>query len=168
MPILARPAAVFLLLVLTGCATTPSAPTAPRTPAARLPASPGAPATGQEETPAGLRAADGRELPACEDADCEIEVRSGDELTIDQRFGVRRLAIGAFGPDGARITLKGSAGKLSVQGMKGSISSNCVNGRCRDEGKLVLAPGESGRINDIRLDLTHLSGDRAVLRLTPR
>ncbi|TDD13123.1 hypothetical protein [Nonomuraea diastatica] len=162
MPILTRPTATaFLLIVLTGCATTPT------TPAARLPASPGTPAASQEETPAGPQAADGRELSSCEDADCEIEIQAGDELTIDKRFGVRQLTIGALQPDGARITLRGSAGELSVQGMKGSISSNCVNGRCRDEGELVLAPGETGRINDMRLDLAHLSGDRAVLRLIP-
>ncbi|MGP3933064.1 hypothetical protein [Nonomuraea sp. KM88] len=162
MPILARPAATaFLLIVVSGCAATPT------TPAARLPASPSAPAASPEETPAGLQAADGRELSSCEDADCEVEIRAGDELTIDGRFGVRQLTIGALQPDGARITLRGSTGKLSVQGMQASISSNCVNGRCRDEGDLVLSPGETGRVNDLRLDLAHLSGDRAVLRLTP-
>ncbi|NBE92670.1 hypothetical protein FE391_03780 [Nonomuraea sp. KC401] len=157
MPILARPAAACLLLVLTGCATTPTAPAAGGAPGASTP----------DETPTGSLAADGRDLSSCEDADCEIEIRAGDSFTVGRRLGIRRLAIGTLGPDGARITLKGSAGKLSVQGMAGSISSNCVNDRCRDEGELVLAPGETGHINDMRLDLTHLTGDRAVLRLTP-
>ncbi|WP_138711283.1 hypothetical protein [Nonomuraea basaltis] len=123
----------------------------------------------QTPTPtAGPQAADGSNLASCKDADCEVEIQAGDRLMIDERFGVQRLTVSNLRPDEVGITLLGSSGGLRVEGMNVSTSGNCVNGRCRDEGKLSLAPGKPGRINDMRLELTHLSGDRAILRLTPK
>jgi hypothetical protein len=174
MPILARFTTAALLLALTACAGSHTAPPAPPAAPREAPPTRTAPATPAASTPPpaaapqAADAADGRHLASCEDADCEVEIQSGDRLRIAERFGVRRLTIGSLRPDGVTITLSGSSGALSVEGTNVSTSGTCVNGRCRDEGELSLAPGSPGRINDIRLELPRLSGDRAVLRLTPQ
>ncbi|WP_188189789.1 hypothetical protein [Nonomuraea sp. SYSU D8015] len=183
MPVLARLVAAALLVTMTACAdsrTAPSAslpaatPLAPATP--HPPAPPLAsvthtplptPTASAQTTAAGPQAAEGRDLTSCEDADCEVEIQAGDRLLIDERFGVRRLTVNSLHPDMVEIALLGFSGGLQVEGMNVSTSGSCVNGRCRDEGTLSLAPGEPGRINGMRLELTQLSEDRAVLRLAP-
>lgn len=166
MPVLARCIAAALLVALAACANSPTAPSTPlpaatRTAPPTLTTSPPAPA-------AAPQAADGSNLASCEDAECEVEVQAGDQLVIDKRFGVRRLTISFLHSDEAGITLSGSSGGLRVEGMNVSVSGSCVNGHCRDEGKLSLTPAKPARINDMRLELTHLADDRAVLRLTPK
>ncbi|MGN9843231.1 hypothetical protein ACTMTI_34420 [Nonomuraea sp. H19] len=177
MPILARFTAAALLITLTACADSRAAPpaplaaathtTTPTTPTTSAPTP--TPTTSSAQTPtAGPQAADGRSLAACEDADCEVEIRAGDEITIGKRFGVQELTIGFIHSDEVGIAFLGSSGGLRVEGRNVSVSGSCVNGECRDEGKLSLTPSEPGRINTMRLELTHLSGDRAILRLAPK
>ncbi|WP_431931381.1 hypothetical protein [Nonomuraea jabiensis] len=173
MPTLARFTAAALLAVLAAaCADSRTAPSTPLSVATDpLPStdtpSP-MPTASVRPSSTGHRPADGSSLASCKDADCEVEVRAGDRLRIDKRFGVQRLTISALDPDEVTIALLGFTGGLRAEGANVSISSSCVNGRCRDEGKLSLAPGRSARINNLRLELPYVSGDHAILRLTPR
>ncbi|WP_327583807.1 hypothetical protein OHA25_49610 [Nonomuraea sp. NBC_00507] len=177
MPILARLTTAALLITLTACANQPAAPPAPpsaatataapaATPTAATPTAPPPPTTSPTPAASPQSAADGSDLAACKDADCEVEIRAGDRLTIDERFGVQRLTISSLNADEAVLTLLGSTGGLRAEGMSVSVSGTCVNGRCRDEGKLTLTPHSPGRINSIRLELPYLTDDHAILRLT--
>ncbi|MDP4502369.1 hypothetical protein [Nonomuraea turcica] len=176
MPTLARLTTAALLITLTACANQPAAPPAPPSAATAAPAAtptaatPTAPPTPTPSTPTPAAspqtAADGNDLAACKDADCEVEIRAGDRLTIDERFGLQRLTISSLNADEAVLTLLGSTGGLRAEGMSVSVSGTCVNGRCRDEGKLTLTPHSPGRINSIRLELPYLTDDHAILRLT--
>ncbi|MGP3962137.1 hypothetical protein ACTWPT_39720 [Nonomuraea sp. 3N208] len=185
MPTLARFTAAALLLTLAACADPSATPTA--TPPAPLSATPGtagappptastlttsspttsSPTTSTPTPAAEPQAADGNDLAACKDADCEVDIQAGDRLTIGERFGVQRLTISSLNADEVVIGLLGSSGGLRAEGMSVSVSGTCVNGRCRDEGNLTLTPSRPGRINNMRLELTHLADDRAILRLTP-
>ncbi|MBB5775100.1 hypothetical protein [Nonomuraea jabiensis] len=174
MPTLVRFTAAALLAVLAAaCADSRTAPSTPQSvatdplPSAADPLSP-MPTVSVRPSSTGHRPADGSSLASCRDADCEVEVRAGDRLRIDKRFGVQRLTISALDPDEVTIALLGFTGGLRAEGANVSISSSCVNGRCRDEGKLSLAPGRSARINNLRLELPYASADHAVLRLTSR
>ncbi|MGP3911346.1 hypothetical protein [Nonomuraea sp. 10N515B] len=175
MPILARLTTAALLITLTACANQPAAPPAPPSAATAAPAAtptaatPTAPPTPTVSTPTPAAspqaAADGNDLAACRDADCEVDIRAGDRLTIDERFGLQRLTISSLNADEAVLALLGSTGGLRAEGMSVSVSGTCVNGRCRDEGKLTLTPTSPGRINSIRLELPYLTDDHAILRL---
>ncbi|MGI5282170.1 hypothetical protein ACQEVF_02455 [Nonomuraea polychroma] len=176
MPTLARFTAAALLLTLAACAdssaTPPTTTPATATPPATGSATPGTasppPPTASTSTPsAGPQAADGNDLAACKDGDCEVDIKTDDRIAIDKRFGVERLTISSLDADEVRVTLLGSSGGLRVEGMNVSVSGNCVNGRCRDEGNLSLAPGQPGQINDLRVEVTYLTDDRAILRLSP-
>ncbi|MEV4358676.1 hypothetical protein ACWDRB_11675 [Nonomuraea sp. NPDC003707] len=174
MPTVVRFTAAALLVVLAAaCAdsrTTPSTPLSVATdtlPPTTDTVSP-MPTASVRPSSTGHHPADGSSLASCKDADCEVEVRAGDRLRIDKRFGVQRITISSLDPDEATIALLGFTGGLQAEGANVSISSSCVNGRCRDEGKLSLAPGRSARINNLRLEVPYLSRDHAILRLTPR
>ncbi|MGW6496884.1 hypothetical protein [Nonomuraea angiospora] len=174
MPTVVRFTAAALLVVLAAaCADSRTAPSTPLSVATgTLPPTTDAlspvPTASVRPSATGGHPAAGSSLASCKDADCEVEVRVGDRLRIDKRFGVQRLTISSLDPDEVTIALLGFTGGLRAEGANVSISSSCVNGRCRDEGKLSLAPGRSARINDLRLEVPYLSGDHAVLRLTPR
>ncbi|MFG6200118.1 hypothetical protein [Nonomuraea sp. JJY05] len=174
MPTLVRFTATALLVVVAAaCADSRTAPSTPLSAATdTLPPTtdtpPPTPTASMRPSATGPHPADGSSLASCKDADCEVEVRAGDRLRIDKRFGVQRLTISSLDPDEVTIALLGFTGGLQVEGANVSITGSCVNGRCRDEGKLSLAPGRSARINNLRLELPYLSGDHAVLRLTPR
>ncbi|MEU6780340.1 hypothetical protein ABZ912_14145 [Nonomuraea angiospora] len=173
MPTVVRFTAAALLVVLAAaCADSRTAPSTPLSVATDTlspttdPPSP-APTVSVRPSSTGHRPADGRSLASCKDADCEVEVRAGDRLRIDKRFGVQRLTISSLDLDEVTIALLGFTGGLRAEGANVSVSSSCVNGRCRDEGKLSMAPGRSAQINNLRLEVRHLSRDHAILRLTP-
>ncbi|MGW0478195.1 hypothetical protein [Nonomuraea sp. NPDC003214] len=132
-------------------------------------------------------AADGTELAACRDGECEVVVKAGDALDLDGRHGVDRLTVasldgdgdgdgdgrgdgngGGDGDGGVRIELRGSSGSLSVQGAGVSLSSVCDGGQCRDVGALTVRPDAPARINGLRLRLGARTADGAVLVLSPR
>jgi len=111
---------------------------------------------------------DGTNLTACQDADCEVEVRVGDVLQVDATFGVDAITVTSVEQDEITLALQGSSGGLEVEGEGISISGNCTNGRCVDEGELSLTISRPGRINEVQISLTGTDSDRAVLVLLPR
>ncbi|MET7331753.1 hypothetical protein [Nonomuraea sp. NPDC005650] len=167
MPTLDRITAAALLVVLAAaCADSRTTSSTPLS--AVTDPGPPTPTASARPSPALPQAADGSRLASCRDADCEVEVRVGDRLRINERFGVQRLTISELQPDEVTIALLGFTGGMRVEGTNVSISDTCVNGSCRDEGKLSLTPGRPARINNLRLEVPFLSGDHAILRLSPR
>ena len=93
---------------------------------------------------------DGTNLTACQDADCEVEVRVGDVLQVDATFGVDAITVTSVEQDEITLALQGSSGGLEV------------------EGELSLTISRPGRINEVQISLTGTDSDRAVLVLLPR
>lgn len=114
-----------------------------------------------------VSAANGTDLAACQDADCEVVVKAGDQLTIDHKFEVDKITVSSLGLDEIKLALEGSSGGFQLRGRNVSVSSSCVNGDCRDTGSLGLTVGAAGKINEISVELISADRDRAVLRLQP-
>jgi hypothetical protein len=114
-----------------------------------------------------MPAADGSDLAACQDASCVVEVRQGDRLKINAKFGLDAITVKAIRAKGVTLALRGRGGGLQLMGMNVSVSSTCVNDQCRDEASLLLTTGRPGRVNDIGLRLKEVGSDRAVLALQP-
>ncbi|MBP2703020.1 hypothetical protein JOL79_04285 [Microbispora sp. RL4-1S] len=123
---------------------------------------PGVPAA---STPSGLGASDGTRLAACEDGDCEVEVREGDRLKIDRRFGLDALTVLSVGHDTLTLELTGTSSGLHVQGPRVSVQRACTNGRCRERGEMTLFAGVPGRINDLAVGLERTGPSTAVLSI---
>ncbi|MEU6426585.1 hypothetical protein ABZ860_11840 [Microbispora sp. NPDC046973] len=104
---------------------------------------------------------------ACRNADCEVAVRPGDRLRLDRKTGLDAITIVSLDRGGLRLRFEAGAGAFRVEGMNTGVSQDCVNGRCRTEGELTLAPERPGRIGDIRLRLASVAPDHAVLVLSP-
>ncbi|WP_203972790.1 hypothetical protein [Planotetraspora silvatica] len=119
-------------------------------------------------SPASPKAANGTDLAACKDADCEVEVRPGDRLKIDAKFGLDSITVKSLGRDEIRLALQGSSGGLHVDGRNVSVNSSCTNGRCHDEGEVSLTTERPGRINTIQLRLAEVASDHAILVLLPK
>lgn len=113
-------------------------------------------------------ASNGTDLEACEDADCEVEVRSGDRLKIDTAFGVDAITVKSVRREEIRLALTGSSGGLRIEGRNVSVKGTCVNGRCHDEGELSLTTDNPARVNEIRLRLAGADSVRAILVLLPK
>ncbi|MGI8648239.1 MAG: hypothetical protein DLM55_01685 [Acidimicrobiales bacterium] len=113
-------------------------------------------------------AADGMNLAACRDANCAVDVRVGDRLTVDSTFGVDSITVKAIGNDEITLAIQGTSSRLQVEGTNVSTSSSCVNNRCRDEGELSISASRSGRVNDIELRLAKVEAEHAALVLHPR
>lgn len=166
-------AAVTVGALLAGCgsgeapaqrtATEPGNPASTRGTAQTSPKPPEA-----STSPASPKASNGTDLAACKDADCEVEVRPGDRLKIDARFGVDAITVKSLGGGEIRLALEGSSGGFQVEGENVSVKSACTNDRCRDEGELSLTADSPGRVNDVRLRLAEAGSTRAVLVLLPR
>ncbi|MFB4288270.1 hypothetical protein ACBI99_11565 [Nonomuraea sp. ATR24] len=161
------------LVALTGCsAANPPAPTSESAGSSGATVQGGGPvrSLGENRSLSGT-AADGHELAACRDGECEVVVKAGDALDLDGRHGVDQLTVASLageGDGGVRIELRGSSGSLSVQGTGVSLSSVCDGGQCRDVGALTVRPDAPARINGLRLRLGDRTADGAVLVLSPR
>ncbi|WP_219499603.1 hypothetical protein [Nonomuraea ceibae] len=173
------------LVALTGCsAANPPAPTSESAGSSGATVQGGGPvrSPGENRSLSGT-AADGHELAACRDGECEVVVKAGDALDLDGRHGVDQLTVASLdgdgdgdgdgnghgdGDGGVRIELRGSSGSLSVQGTGVSLSSVCDGGQCRDVGALTVRPDAPARINGLRLRLGARTADGAVLVLSPR
>jgi hypothetical protein len=165
-------AAVTAVALLAGCSSG-EAPTRRIAASGNAASTPGAtqvsPALPETSTsPALPKAANGTDLAACKDADCEVEVRSGDRLKIDAKFGVDAITVKSLGREEIRLALKGHSGGFRVEGRNVSINGTCTNGRCRDEGELSLTADRPGRINTIQLRLADVNSARAILVLLPK
>ncbi|WP_067965949.1 hypothetical protein [Nocardiopsis trehalosi] len=145
-------AALAAAAVAAGCSGGPAAdPAGPGS----APDSPAAPpsATASEATaaasPGAPGPADGTDLDACADADCEVAVRTGDEIALDGRHGLDGLVVEEAGPEG--IEVSGYGPGISVgTGHEGPLEEESV-----------------GRLNDVVVTFVALTDEGAVLRLSP-
>ncbi|GAA4593245.1 hypothetical protein GCM10023194_57100 [Planotetraspora phitsanulokensis] len=132
-------------------------------------AAPASPPLTETSTSSALpKAANGTDLAVCKDADCEVEVRPGDRLKIDAKFGLDAITVKSLGREEIRLALKGSSGGLRAEGRNVSVTGTCTNGRCHDEGELTLTTDKPGRINTIQLRLAEVAPDHAILVLLPK
>ena len=124
-------AAALLLLTLTGCTHRSEAlplPPAPTTTTTTTTSTPSTPTT----------AADGRNLQACQDGTCEVEIMSGDTITIE----------------GQTVTVPNvSAGGLTFVLPGGTVAS-------------VAGPGSTIGIGDtITIDILAHDGSTAIIKV---
>ncbi|WP_141581023.1 hypothetical protein [Actinomadura sp. WMMA1423] len=126
-PVPAPPSANGLLAPYPSSGTSPSfgmnpgsdpaadANAAPRPKADPKPAEPepGAAAPKAEPPKDRPQAEDGTDLKACEDAKCQVEIRDGQTITFDRRFGISALQVGI---DGSRVTFtaRGRIGRTTA------------------------------------------------------
>lgn len=110
------------LLAACGSEAPPPAPAAP--PPASAPARASAPAI-PPPSPAGdaATAADGDDLAACVDGDCEVTVRSGTAIRVAPELGIDRVVIDDVGDRRARITIEPSDGGTVTASGSGPRSS---------------------------------------------
>jgi hypothetical protein len=163
--------AVTLTALLAGCGSAeesvrPAAPV-PAQPPAAAPGNPAASTPSPVQASPSAKASNGTDLAACKDADCEVEVREGDRLKIDPRFGLDTITVRSIGRGEVTVALEGTSGQLKAEGRNVSVSTSCMNGRCHDQGMMSLTTTWPGRINKIRLRLVAITDSRAILSLKP-
>ncbi|TDQ54348.1 hypothetical protein [Actinorugispora endophytica] len=142
LPILA---AVATALLLGGCAAAPADQDPADAEASPSPSP--SPSAVAEAVP---EAADGTDLDACADADCEVLVEEGDEFAMDGAHGVDRFVVDAVDEEG-----------LSMSGYGAGITLS---------GHLPPPDGEQPYtfvMNGITVALVALDGSSALMRLTP-
>jgi hypothetical protein len=125
--VFALPAAVALgLLALAGCDAGGSTPGGAGPAASR-------PAAASSGTSGARGAVDGRDLKACADAECEVEVRTGDVIHFDdrvaRRVGADTLRVTDVGDDGFGYEMRSSDGSVvSTGSQSGSNAWGSTNG----------------------------------------
>lgn len=129
------------------------------------PAPTGSPAS---TTPAPFpTAADGSDVAACRDGNCEIVVSGPVEIPLEREFGVDRLAITAIAADGVQCRAETSR----AQTLEWSVSTGQVY--ASDDGEIYyvefsqLQAGSTASANQISLRVVALDGERAVLDFSP-
>jgi hypothetical protein len=113
-------------------------------------------------------AADGTNLTACQDGTCEVQVRTGDQIKVNPTFGLDMFTVKSIEDGRVTLMMRGTHGGLEAVGRGISVSTNCANNRCQDEGELGLVTGMQGRVNKILLNLSAAGGGQAILKLTPQ
>ncbi|MEU1897426.1 hypothetical protein ABZ512_03565 [Nocardiopsis dassonvillei] len=99
--------------LLGGCAGAQEQDAATPDPSAADASPPGEATSPSPTAPAPPEAADGTDLQACADADCEVLVESGDEFAMDGSHGVDRFVVDAVGEDGLDVSGYGPGTTLS-------------------------------------------------------
>jgi hypothetical protein len=141
-------AAVALAALVSGCsAAAPGEdpPASGRSPAAGA----GSPSPSASSTPL-PEAADGTDLDACADAECEVVVEEGDEFAMDGAYGVERFVVTTV--DGTGLSVNGFGPGTELSGH--------------------LPPPEEGSeppafiMNGIEITLVALVGSSAVMDMT--
>ncbi|MWA05470.1 hypothetical protein F8568_034925 [Actinomadura sp. LD22] len=90
-------------------------------------------------------AKDGKNLDACLDADCEVEVESGQRIPLDPKYGVNGIDVRTDGPR-VVFTANGRNSKMVTSmdaTIAGSGSSSTVNGltfrpRMTKDGRIIV------------------------------
>ncbi|GAB3210115.1 hypothetical protein ACQEU5_15020 [Marinactinospora thermotolerans] len=143
------PAALIVAIALSGCAGGTPAESGPSTPGGEGVSSPAAPPA--PASPAGPEAADGEDLGACADADCEVIVHQGDEIVLDPAdHGLDGLTVEEAG-DG-RVAFAASGPGVSLRtSYAGTVGSG----------------GKTSHLNGIAITTLEIGADHAVIRLTP-
>ncbi|MEU9016399.1 hypothetical protein [Actinomadura sp. NPDC048394] len=140
-------------LAVTGCAAQTRARLSaaeepvPSVSDAAAPAAAPSPSGGPAAAPKGKKGAakDGTDLNACLDADCEVEVASGQRIPLDPKYGVDGIDVRTDGPR-VIFTAQGRDSKMVTSmdaSWAGAGSSSTVNGltfrpRMTKDGKIIV------------------------------
>ncbi|HEU5032951.1 MAG TPA: hypothetical protein VFV01_49095 [Spirillospora sp.] len=141
-------------LAVTGCAAQTRArlsaaeePVPSPSGAAAAPAGSPSPSASPAAAPKGKKGAakDGTNLNACLDADCEVEVASGQRIPLDPKYGVDGIDVRTDGPR-VIFTAQGRDSKMVTSmdaSWAGAGSSSTVNGltfrpRMTKDGKIIV------------------------------
>ncbi|MCW6005735.1 hypothetical protein K1W54_14275 [Micromonospora sp. CPCC 205371] len=108
-----------------------------------------------------LPAADGTDLGACTDAECEVEVRENDRLSLDARWRVAAMSVEYLSEEKITLKLDRVSGSLELEGDSEPDPSNF------DAVYLSVTAGRQGRVNDIELRMIGGDSKRAILVLKP-
>ncbi len=100
--------------LLGGCAASPRSPEEPRSPGAPPGAVPSSAARGLPS------AADGTDLAACADTECEVEVAEGDEFSVEGPHGLDRMVVAKVAPEEVTVTGYGADNSSRVSGTTGA------------------------------------------------
>ncbi|MFJ9885406.1 hypothetical protein ACIQRW_06060 [Streptomyces sp. NPDC091287] len=137
-------------LLLTGCGSDGSdisdgaapekspAPTRSVAPPSKAPTPPPPPAKSSSLP----KAADGTDLAACGDGTCEVEVKTGDVISVKSSSGVEEFMITGFGEGGATVAV----------GPFDNPMTTTVNGGVK--------------INGVSLEITPLNDKRAIAKVS--
>ncbi|RFS86368.1 hypothetical protein D0T12_07165 [Actinomadura spongiicola] len=91
-------------------------------------------------------AKDGTNVHACLDARCEVEVRNGQEIQLDGRYGVEEI----------EVELNGGQATLFVRG----------NGSTAIASMATTQPGPATAINGVRISAYQVDHDRIILNIS--
>lgn len=135
--------AAITLSVLTGCAsqTTGPGPAGPAT-ALTLPARSSSSSTEDGQSTAPAPPADGDDVRACYDGDCEVRVPDGTTITLDPRFDV----------DGVLVTVKDGRARIRIDTGTGYVTAG--------------GTGSTSIYNDLSVKVLGVDGDRALVRFS--
>ncbi|MCH6162731.1 hypothetical protein [Streptomyces marispadix] len=110
-------------------------------------------------------AADGKDLGACDDAKCEVELSAGDELHPRGSYGIDEFTVESVKGHVITWTALFSGGRVSMAANGAEVSStSCTNGSC--SGRLGKTKGKL-RMNGVTVEFTSIDEDSAVAKLSP-
>ncbi|MGK5552997.1 hypothetical protein ACSNOI_15395 [Actinomadura kijaniata] len=141
-----------LALALAGCGSTDDGPSAgPSAPKASPSAS------------APPKAADGTDLKACADGQCEVQVNASADLPVPRGFQVASVRVQSVGPD--TVTLVGRP--LGNRSGGFCTGVKCSSSSAGGKFTLTLGPASTGSQNGLKVTVVAVGGGSAVLRLAP-
>jgi hypothetical protein len=93
-------------------------------------------------------AADGTDVQACYDGQCDVQVAAGTRIALDPAVGVATAVVNAVTPQGVDMLVTGPSGSMM---------------------RFVAAPGAGpgSVMNDVQFQARGISGDQAVIVLAP-
>jgi hypothetical protein len=110
-------------------------------------------------------AADGKDLGACDDAKCEVELSAGDELHPRGSYGIEEFAVKSVEGHVISWTALFGGGSVSMSANGAEVSStSCTNGSC--SGRLGKTKGKL-QMNGVTVEFTSIEEDSAIAKLSP-
>ncbi|GAB3415855.1 hypothetical protein [Flindersiella endophytica] len=153
-------AAVLALAAVTGCQ-----PEAPEQ-GASVSSSPSRSSAKATPTPTptpALTAADGTDVSACSDVECEILVRPGTAIPVPKSSGVGDLKVTKVTAD--RVTLTGRV--IGDSSFGGCYAGNCDVDSDHGAVTIVLGDDSLGTENGVGIRVHDISGGAAIIELEP-
>lgn len=134
--------AAVMTVLLTGCGSTPEPAAASPTASTPPPSTPA-----PSPSPTGFpKAADGDDLDACRDADCEVLVHDGDKIRLNDKWGIEPIDVTV---EDDSVTFK----RVTAGGMQITLSRQTPD------------QGGPSRINDVALGVTAVQNKKAVISI---
>lgn len=118
------------------------------------------------EAPSGTNAADGKDLDACADAECEVQISVGDVLEPDESHGVQQFTVEQIRKGVVSWRAVFTTGSAAMRSRGASVSeTSCTGGECN--GRLGKGRGRL-ETDKLTLDFTDITEDTAVVRVKAR